>query len=109
MLYGVVCCLLFVVVRCSLSSRCVACLVVLCDDVVCRLIVVGFVSCSCLWCVGVVVVRRRCWLLLWLMGGVCVSCGSLLPGDCCLWFVVCRCSLLLSSLVCAMAIVCCCG
>ena len=38
---------------------------------------------------------------MWLMGGVCVSCSCpLLPGVCCLWFAVCRCSLSSSFLVC---------
>ena len=94
------CCLLCCVACCL--SLFVACLVVLCDGVVCRLRVVGSVFRSCLWCVGVVVVCRRCWLL-WLMGGVCVDCCcSLLPG---VLFVVC-----LSLFVVVVVVgVCCCN
>ena len=76
-----------------------ACLVVLCDDVACRLFGVGVVHPSCLLRVGVLAVCCRCRLLLRLMGGVCVYCRSLLPSVCCVWFAVCRCSLLLSSLL----------
>ena len=88
---------MFCVARCLLLF---ASLVVSCDDGACRLFGVGVVHPSCLWCVGVLAVCRRCWLLLWLMGGVCVPCCcSLLYGVCCLWSAVCRCSLLLSSLL----------
>ena len=46
------CCLLFCVARCLLLFDC---LVGLCDNVACRLFVVGVVHPSCLWCVGEVV------------------------------------------------------
>ena len=119
MLSVVVCCLLFVFVCCSWSSLFVACLVVLCDDVVYRLFVVGIVSLYCLWGVGVVVVRRlSLFVVVVVVVGVCygsrlllrlcVSCVLVLLVGWCLLFVACLLELLVLVVIvgCVVVVVC---